>query len=88
MTAIDGAWFASAARAVVRHPSLWPTAVVQVFRLAPRGWWRRRPYLPVPDPDYLRFRLQTQYGDAEHAPEPGDVVAYLKWCRGYARIAR
>lgn len=70
--------------AVLRRPGLWPTAVIQVRRLAPPGWWRRRPFLPVPDPDYLRFRLETQYG-SDQAPEPGDVVTYLRWCRDLPR---
>ena len=57
--------------------------MLQLFELAPRGWWRRWPPVPSPDPDYLRFRLQTMYGDPEHEPEPEDLVTYLKWCRGY-----
>jgi hypothetical protein len=54
---------------------------VQVIALAAHGWWRRWPPLPAPDPAYLRFRLQTQYGDPDRRPEPADVVAYLKWCK-------
>ena len=67
--------------AVVVRPSLWGTAIVQLFRLARPGWWRRAPFLPVPDRDYLRFRLETQYGDPEHRVEPADLLAYLRWCR-------
>lgn len=67
--------------AVAVRPSLWGIAIVQVFRLAHSGWWRRPPFLPLPDRGYLRFRLETQYGDADHAIEPADVVAYLRWCR-------
>ncbi|MGZ4678053.1 MAG: hypothetical protein ACXVJ7_13040 [Acidimicrobiia bacterium] len=70
----------AAALAVARTPSLWPTAVRQGIRMIPRGWWRRRPFLPVPDPDYLRFRLETQYG-AEGVVDPADVLVYLRWCR-------
>ncbi len=70
---------------VAKRPRLWPTAVGQVFRLSRPGWWRRWPPLPAPDPSYLRFRLQTQYGDPEREPEPADVVAYLHWCRDYRR---
>ena len=81
-------WFGRAALAVLRHPGLWVTAVVQLFRMAPSGWWRRWPPSPAPDPDYLRFRLQTQYGDADRDPEPADLVSYLHWCRGYGRVAR
>ena len=82
------AWLAPAAWAVLRRPGLWLTALHQVRVLAAPGWWRRRPFLPLPDPDYLGFRLVTQYGDAEHAPEPADVVAYLHWCRGYRAALR
>jgi hypothetical protein len=37
--------------------------------------------VPRPDPGYLRFRLQTAYGDDERDPAPEDVVAYLRWVR-------
>ena len=73
---------------MARRPWLWPTAVRQVAVLAAPGWWHRRPWLPLPDPAYLGFRLATQYGDAVHPPEPGDVVAYLHWCRSYRAALR
>ena len=78
------AW--AAAVAVARHPSLWPTGARQVLVLAAPGWWRRPPFLPLPTPDYLRFRLQTAYGGAgDQTPAPDDVVTYLRWCRSQAR---
>lgn len=50
--------------------------------LAPPGWWRRPPFLPLPAPDYLRFRMETAYGGAgDQEPDPGDLVTYLRWCR-------
>lgn len=82
--ALSNRWAAQAAWAVARRPRLWAVAVGQVRRLAAPGWWRRRPFLPLPDADYLRFRLETQYG-SDHEPEPGDVVTYLAWCRSYRR---
>ena len=75
------AWWAGAALALAVRPRLWPTAARQLVRLAPSRWWRRWPPLPVPEPGYLRFRMQTAYGDAHRAPAPADVVAYLDWCR-------
>lgn len=69
--------------AVLARPSLWVTGVREARRMAPRAWWRRRPFLPVPSGEYLRFRLLTQYGDAAARPEPRDVVAYLEWCKRY-----
>ena len=71
------------AAAVVARPSLWPTALRQMRRTAAPGWYRRRPFLPLPAGEYLRFRLVTQYGDAEHRPEPADVINYLSWCRAW-----
>ena len=74
-------WVARAALAVAVRPGLWGVAVAQSLRLAAPGWWRRWPPLPLPAPEYLRFRLQTAYGDPEAHPSPHDVVAYLRWCR-------
>jgi hypothetical protein len=74
-------WGLRALVVVARHPSLWGIGLRQLRRLAAPGWWRRVPFLPLPDPAYLRFRLVTQYGDPEHDPEPEDLVAYLRWCR-------
>ncbi|MCB0956473.1 MAG: hypothetical protein R2694_07605 [Ilumatobacteraceae bacterium] len=67
--------------AVARRPSLWVTAVRQWKRTTPPGWWRRRPFLPVPSADYLRFRLVTQYGSDDHAIDTADVLNYLAWCK-------
>jgi hypothetical protein len=76
-----GSWIAVVG-AVATRPRLWPTAVGQIFRLSPTGWWRRAPYVPRPDPAYVRFRVATQYGGTEAAaPDPHDVVEYLSWCR-------
>ena len=84
----SAAWLVGAAGAVLAHPTLWGVAVGQVVRLARPGWWRRPPFLPAPDPAYLRFRVQTAYGDPDREPEPADVVAYLRWCRGFRRVLR
>jgi hypothetical protein len=74
----------AAARALLPHPGLWSAALVQAVRLAPSGWWRRWPPLPRPDPDWMAFRLETQYGDERAVAEPGDIVAFLAWCRDTA----
>jgi hypothetical protein len=75
-------WAWRVAAAVARHPPLWPIAVRQALVLAAPGWWRHRPFLPLPAPDYLRFRLQTAYGgDGDRDPDPDDLVTYLRWCR-------
>ncbi len=73
----------AAAAAVARRPSLWSTALRQMRRTTAPGWWKRRPFLPVPSGSYVEFRLVTQYGDPDHAWDPDDVVNYLRWCKSW-----
>ena len=70
--------------AVAARPSLWLTALRLMLRTSRPRWWTRPPFLPRPDREYLRFRLETQYG-ADGAPAPGDLVTYLEWCRAEQR---
>ena len=70
--------------ALARRPGLWPAALA----LVPPKWWRRRPFLPVPDRRYLAFRMETQYGKPDAPPDPADLVTYLEWCRAMRRLSR
>jgi len=77
-------WALRALLVVLPHPALWVTGLRQLRRLAPTGWWRRPPFLPLPAPDYLRFRMETAYGGAgDQPPVPDDLLTYLKWCRRF-----
>ena len=67
--------------AVLCRPSLWITALTQLFRLTPRRWWARAPFLPVPTREYIRFRVLTQYGERGHTLEVADVLSYLLWLK-------
>ena len=79
--ALPGASFwARAVVLVLVRPSLWLTALRQATRLARPGGGAARRSCPLPDPDYLRFRFETQYGSGGR-PDPHDLVAYLEWCR-------
>jgi hypothetical protein len=78
-------WF-QVVRAVAARPRLWTAALRQYGRMVPRDWWRRRPFLPVPDPGYVRFRVETAYGaHARTSDAAHDIVAYLDWCRDAQR---
>jgi hypothetical protein len=70
--------------AVLSRPALWATATAAVLRLARPGWWRTRPFLPLPDPSLWAFRMETAYGSTTAVPTRSDVVAYLEWCGGEA----
>jgi hypothetical protein len=32
------------------------------YRLIPRDWYRRPPFLPLPPAKYVQWRMQTAYG--------------------------
>ena len=65
--------------AVLRRPSLWLEGVRTAVALAPRGWWRRRPFLPLPDRAYMTWRIHTAYGRSRAQMIPRDVLSYLEW---------
>lgn len=46
-----------------------------------RRWWSRPPFLPLPDPAYLRWRMYTAYGDEAAVPPVEDVVRFARWRR-------
>jgi hypothetical protein len=41
----------------------------------------------VPPGDYVRFRLQTQYGSVDHRIDAVDVLNYLSWCKTSRALA-
>jgi len=67
--------------AVVRRPGLWGAALRTLAAMAPTGWWRSVPFLPIPDPEYLRWRVTTAYGRPDITIATDDLVAYLLWCK-------
>ncbi len=74
-------WLFPAIRAVLARPHLWVTALRVGRRHAPPGWWRRPPFLPLPDADWMSFRYETAFADGTGRPSPDEVVDYLEWVR-------
>ena len=71
--------------ALARRPDLWPVGVRSARELARPDWWRRAPFLPLPDRDWLHFRLVTAYGGDGTSPVDGDdLVTWLEWRRQMA----
>ncbi len=50
-----------------------------------RGWWRRLPCLPVPDREYVDWRMHTAYGEERTLPPVADVVRFARWRRRILR---
>ncbi len=85
----SGATIVTVVGALALRPWLWPAALAEAGRLARPGWWRRRPFLPVPDEALWRFRMETAYGGSgEAVPERADVVSFISWCSTMGRWRR
>jgi hypothetical protein len=46
-----------------------------------RDWWRQAPFVPLPDREYLRWRMYTAYGDENAVPPVADVIGFARWRR-------
>jgi hypothetical protein len=60
-------------------------ALIRVgWRFRRRGWLLKPPFLPVPDSQYMRWRMYTAYGDENAIPPASDVIRYARWAtRGH-----
>lgn len=46
-----------------------------------REWWAQAPFLPLPDREYLEWRMYTAYGDEQQLPSLEDVIRFARWRR-------
>ena len=65
-------------RALVR-PAVGAALVRVAWRFRSHGWYRRPPFLPIPDRDYVRWRMDTAYGDPDAVPPIDAIVRYAEW---------
>ena len=63
----------------VMHPTFALDLVRVAWRFRAREWYRRVPFLPLPDATYLRWRMYTAYGDFDAVPSPEEVERYVRW---------
>jgi hypothetical protein len=71
------------ARALMRHLLQHPAEVRPLlsafWRMRAAHWWRRAPFLPLPDRAYWRFRLATATGSPTGSPSAREMVEFAKW---------
>ena len=74
-----------AGRAAV-NPRLALDLVRTAWAFRRRRWWTRAPFLPLPDREYLRWRMYTAYGDENAVPPLRDVIGFARWRRETMRL--
>ncbi len=68
------------------NPRLAVDLLRTVWAFRRRSWWRRPPFLPLPDRTYLRWRMYTAYGDEDAVPPLRDVIGFARWRRETMRL--
>jgi hypothetical protein len=63
----------------IRRPRLALDLIRVTWHFRSTDWFRRFPFLPLPDPTYLRWRMYTAYGDYNAVPSATDVERYARW---------
>ncbi|MGQ0648579.1 MAG: hypothetical protein ACT4P7_13525 [Gemmatimonadaceae bacterium] len=61
------------------HPSLARDLLRVAWRFRDRRWYARFPFLPLPEREYVRWRMHTAYGSHEAVPPVEDLVRYARW---------
>ncbi|MHB8379598.1 MAG: hypothetical protein ACYDB2_06745 [Acidimicrobiales bacterium] len=67
------------ARHLLRHPARVPVVLRAGWRLRANRWWRRAPYLPLPDRRYWEFRMMTATGSIDGRLSAQEMVAAAAW---------
>lgn len=63
----------------LRNPALGIALLRIAWRFRSRDWYRRPPFLPLPDRRYLKWRMYTAYGDEDIVPPAEDIARYARW---------
>ena len=72
------------ARAVI-NPRVAIDLLSMAWAFRRREWYRTRPFLPLPPPEFLHWRMHTAYGDEHAIPPLQDVLRFARWRRAFFR---
>jgi len=72
----------------LRRPRLIPHLLGAAWAFRARDWYKRFPFLPSPPRSYMRWRMDTAYGDPDATPPLADLERYLVWTTRMRREMR
>lgn len=76
------------AQAALLRPSVLPDLLRMAWAFRARNWYRRPPFLPIPPRAYMRWRMETAYGDPGTMPPKDEMGRYLRWASQMRERAR
>ncbi len=75
-------------RLALRRPGLWPGLLAAAWTFRRRGWHRRAPFLPLPSAAYMRWRMETAYGESDAVPPLDELAGFVRWSAEMRRRMR
>jgi len=78
---VNGIDLKALARYLALRPGQLPVVIRAGWRLRARGWWRRAPFLPLPDRSYWNFRMMTATGSTNGPMSADDIIHAAQWSR-------
>jgi hypothetical protein len=76
---VNSVWPPGLGSYLLRHPwRAWPLARA-AWPLRASGWWRRSPFLPLPDAAYWEFRMTTYGAGVGAVVTPSTMVDAAQW---------
>ena len=74
-----GSVYLGLAKIAIRRPWLIPAMLATAWAFRANRWYRRPPFLPLPSKAYMKWRMETAYGEGDIAVPSGDLARYLRW---------
>ena len=74
-----GSFYVGLAKVAVRRPWLIPAMLAAAWAFRANRWYRQPPFLPMPSRAYMRWRMETAYGDGHTVVPSVDLERYLRW---------
>jgi len=77
-----------ALRLALMKPWRIPALLGLAWSFRARGWYARPPFLPLPPREYMRWRMDTAYGDPDATPPADEFERYVVWAARMRRMTR
>ena len=83
-----GSVYIGLALLAVRQPLLIPAMLATAWAFRANRWYRHPPFLPVPAPAYMKWRMDTAYGEGIRVVPSEELERYLRWGSEMRRCAK
>jgi len=74
------------AELAIRRPALIPLLLETLWVFRKKNWYTCFPFLPLPSQKYLKWRLETAYGEIGTKPPLQELERYIKWSADMRRM--